>query len=160
VPICVHASFGSLTFGELYQVGKNAGAFPKFQLAVVAAFHELVFNEIPQQFPRLRFGFVETGAQWLPYVMMHLLRRPGFTGKTGPQVMEENRLYVACEVHEDLPYILQTSGENHLIIGSDYSHADPHMELNVVRGLRARPDIEPRIIEKILDDNARSLYRL
>ncbi len=160
VPICVHASFGSLTFGGLYESGKNAGAFPKFQLAVVAAFHELVFNDVPKYFPTLRFGFVETGAQWLPYVLMHLLRRPGFTGKTGPEVMRENRLYVACEVHEDLPYILQSSGEDHLVVGTDYSHADPHMEINAVRALRARSDVEPRVIEKILDDNARALYGL
>jgi predicted TIM-barrel fold metal-dependent hydrolase len=93
-------------------------------------------------------------------VTMHLLRRPGFTHLTGPQLMEQNRLYVACEVHEDLPYILQTSGEDHLIIGSDYSHADPHMEINPVRGLRSRTDVPPRVIEKILDDNARALYGL
>jgi predicted TIM-barrel fold metal-dependent hydrolase len=158
LPVCVHASFGSVTFGNLFYMGKNAGAFPKFQLTVVAAFHELVFNEVPKQFPSLRFGFVETGAQWLPYVLMHLLRRPGFTDITGPQLMRDNRLYVACEVHEDLPYILQSSGEDSLIVGTDYSHADPHMELNAVRALRARKDVEPRIVEKILDDNARALY--
>jgi predicted TIM-barrel fold metal-dependent hydrolase len=139
-------------------MGKNAGAFPKFQLTVVAAFHELVFNDVPKQFPNLRFGFVETGAQWLPYVLMHLLRRPGFTDMTGPQLMRENHLYVACEVHEDLPYILQSSGEDSLVVGTDYSHADPHMELNAVRALRARKDVEPGIVEKILDDNARALY--
>jgi predicted TIM-barrel fold metal-dependent hydrolase len=160
IPVCVHASFGSTTFGSLYETGKNFGAFPKFQLAVVAAFHELVYNDVPKAFPTLRFGFVETGAQWVPYVMKHLLRRPGFTGKTGPEVMEENRLYVACELQEDLPYILEYAGEDHLVIGSDYSHADPHMEINAVRGLRARTDVEPRVIAKILDDNARALYGL
>jgi predicted TIM-barrel fold metal-dependent hydrolase len=160
VPVCVHASFGSTTFGSLYETGKNAGAFPKFQLAVVAAFHEMVFNDVPKQFPRLRFGFVETGAQWVPYVMKHLLRRPGFTGRTGPELMEENRLYVACELQEDLPYILEYSGDDHLVIGSDYSHADPHMEINAVRGLRARTDVPTQVVAKILDDNPRALYGL
>jgi predicted TIM-barrel fold metal-dependent hydrolase len=161
VPICVHASFGSVTFGNLYpSVGKSPSSFPKFQLPVVAAFHELVLNEIPQKFPTLRFGFVETGAQWVPYVHNHLLRRPGFTHLTGPELMRQNRLYVACEVHEDLPYILKCAGEDSLVIGTDYGHADPHMEMNAVGALRARTDLEPRIVDKILDANARALYGL
>jgi predicted TIM-barrel fold metal-dependent hydrolase len=103
---------------------------------------------------------VETGAQWVPYVMKHLLRRPGFTGTTGPELMEQNRLYVACELQEDLPYILEYSGDDHLVIGSDYSHADPHMEINAVRGLRARADVPAHVVAKILDDNPRALYGL
>ena len=161
VPVCVHASFGSSTFGNLFPVvGKSTAAFPKFQLPVVCAFHELVLNEVPQKFPTLRFGFVETGAQWIPYVMHHLLKRPGFTHLTGPELMRRDRLYVACEADEDLPYILRHSGEDHLVIGTDYGHADPHMDYDAVQSLRARPDVEPRVVEKILDANARSLYAI
>jgi uncharacterized protein len=161
VPVCVHAAFGSMSFGNLYpQIGKSTAAFPKFQLPVVCAFHELVLNEVPQQFRTLRFGFVETGSQWIPYVMWHLLRRPGFTHLTGPELMERDRLYVACEVDEDLPYILRHSGEDHLVIGTDYGHADPHMDYDAVQTLRARTDVEPRVVEKILDANARALYGL
>lgn len=136
IPICVHASFGSTTFGSLYETGKNAGAFPKFQLAVVAAFHEMVYNDVPKQFPTLRFGFVETGAQWVPYVMKHLLRRSGFTGKTGPQVMEENRLYVACELQEDLPYILSYAGEDHLVIAARDRQDPRRQRPRALRSLR------------------------
>ena len=28
--------------------------------------HTLVFNDIPSRFPTLRFGFIETSAQWVP----------------------------------------------------------------------------------------------
>lgn len=160
VPMCVHASVGNLMLNNLYSVGRNLGAFPKFQLSVVAAFHELAFNEVPRQFPTLRFGFVETGAMWVPYILHHLLRRPEMKIKTGPEFMRENRLYVACEADEDIPYILNATGEDNLVIGTDYGHADPHMDINAVQRLRSRPDIEPWVINKILDDNARALYGL
>jgi predicted TIM-barrel fold metal-dependent hydrolase len=74
--------------------------------------------------------------------------------------MRQNRLYVACETQDDLPYILTYTGEDSLVIGSDYGHSDPHMELNAMRAIRDRTDVEPRIISKIVDDNARALYGL
>jgi hypothetical protein len=38
--------------------------------------------------------------------------------------------------------------------------ADPHQKIDAVAVLRSREDVEPRIVEKILDDNARALYGL
>lgn len=160
VPICVHASVGNTWLNELYTAGKQQGAFPKFQLSVLAAFHQLVFNDVPKQFARLRFGFVETGSNWVPYILKDLLKRPDWRHLTGPELMRENRLYVACETQDDLPYILSYAGEDNLVLGSDYGHSDPHMELNAMRAIRNRTDVEPRIIDKIVDDNARALYGL
>ena len=34
------------------------------------------------------------------------------------------------------------------------------MEINAVGALRARTDVEPRVVDKILDANARALYGL
>lgn len=160
IPMCVHASVGSLVLNTIYSVGKNLGAFPKFQLSVVGAFHEICMNDVPEQFPTLRFGFVETGAMWVPYILHHLLRRPEINYPSAPEFMRKNRLYVACETDEDIPYILKSTGEDHLVIGTDYGHADPHMDINAVQRLRNRTDLEPRVINKILDDNARALYAL
>ena len=39
-----------------------------------------------------------------------------------------SRMYVTCQVDEDLPYILKVAGEDSLMVGSDYTHRDSSME--------------------------------
>ena len=40
-----------------------------------------------------------------------------------------SQLFVACQTDDDLPYVLKYAGENCLMIGSDYGHADNASEL-------------------------------
>ena len=58
------------------------------------------------------------------------------------------------------PFILNYAGEDNLIIGSDYSHADITTDMEALTHLQERTDIDPRIIRKILEDNPRALYSL
>jgi predicted TIM-barrel fold metal-dependent hydrolase len=161
VPICVHASVGNVALHDILTQGKDQGNFLKFKLTVVGAFHQIVTNGIPEEFPALRFGFIETSSQWVPYVVHDLLRRFAWKGwNLGSDLMRQYRLYVACQTDDDLPYVLKYAGEDHLVIGTDYGHADTATEMEAIRNLRAREDVEPRIIEKIIDDNARALYGL
>ena len=53
-----------------------------------------------------------------------------------------------------------TFGEDHIIIGSDYGHNDPSKEPEFVKNIRAREDVSPAVVEKILCHNARELYGL
>ncbi len=61
---------------------------------------------------------------------------------------------------DDLPYILKYSGEDNIVIGSDYGHADTSAEIEALRKLKQKGEIEPRVIDKILYDNAKALYGL
>ena len=93
----------------------------------------LVANHIPEQFPRLRFGFIEAGASWVPYVLHNLKRQFRVEDDHwGPRYFAENRIFIACEANEDLPYLMQYIGEDQLIIGSDYGHNDPSEEAQLV----------------------------
>jgi predicted TIM-barrel fold metal-dependent hydrolase len=74
--------------------------------------------------------------------------------------MQEYRLYVACQTDDDLPYVLKYTGEDHLVIGSDYGHQDHTSELDALRNLKELDEVDGRVIDKILDDNARALYGL
>ena len=161
VPICIHASVGNSALENILSAGRDTGNFLKFKLTVVGAFHQLVTNQVPEQFPTLRFGFVETSSQWVPYVVHDLLRRFQWKGWTlGSDLMKAYRLYVACQTDDDLPYVLQYAGEDNLVIGTDYGHADTATEMEALQNLRKRTDVDPRVIDKILDDNARALYGL
>ncbi|HTE84618.1 MAG TPA: amidohydrolase family protein, partial [Dehalococcoidia bacterium] len=118
-------------------------------------------NKIPERFPGLRFGFIEAGASWVPFLLHRLKRTLGVDSYAwGPSLFRDYRLYVACEADEDLPYLVQSVGEDNLLIGSDYGHADPAVEAALVATMRARSDVPAAAIDKILGLNAKSFYAL
>ena len=156
--ICVHASSGGFQWANLFE---HESGFAKFKLAVLSAFHAIVYDEIPARFPQLRFGFIEVRAQWLPYVYHDLAKRFEKTGKPlGKDWMRENRLYVACQTDDDLPYVLKYSGEDNIVIGSDYGHADTSSEIEALRNLQKKGELKPDVIDKILHTNPKALYNL
>ena len=78
-------------------------------------------------------------------------------------VFKDNHVYVTCQVDEDLPYILKYVGEDNLIVGSDYTHRDPSMELEFRKLLQRRADegeIPQSSVQKILYDNPKAFYGL
>lgn len=91
------------------------------------------------------------------------LRRAFDVERTGTS--EETRELRSIEARlrhmdDDLPYVLQYAGEDNLVIGSDYGHADTSSELEPLRHLKQEGKVPPRVVDKILDDNARALYGL
>jgi predicted TIM-barrel fold metal-dependent hydrolase len=167
LPICVHTGAGCPDWTRVIDVSRSF-TFPHVRLPPLVAFRNIVANNIPAQFPGLRFGFIETGASWVPYVL-HSLRgtEGGGPERWGPRLFEENRIFVAYEEQEDLPYLLKYIGEDHVVMGSDYGHhgvrgvrGDPSAQLHMVRHMRAREDVPTRVVEKILCENPRQLYGL
>jgi predicted TIM-barrel fold metal-dependent hydrolase len=56
--------------------------------------------------------------------------------------------------------VLKYAGEDNIVIGSDYGHNDTSSEIEALRLLKKNGEVEPKIIDKILYDNARALYGL
>lgn len=158
IPICIHASSGTVETDGLFT---HAGGVPLFKLGPIGAFHTLAISEIPLLFPQLRFGFLEVSAQWIPYICHDLYRRSKKKVSWWPHgLLREKRFFVACETDDDLPGILQFAGEDNLVIGSDYGHNDTASELDALRHLKSKGEVPPRVIDKILYDNAKSLFGL
>ena len=158
LPVCVHASTGNFDWVQLFE---GESGFARFKVPVLSAFHSIVHDGIPQKFPKLRFGFIEVRAQWIPYMVVDLARRFERANRIQKQNMiRDNHVYVTCQTDDDLPYILKYSGEDNIVIGSDYGHADTSAEIEALRKLKQKGEIEPRVIDKILYDNAKALYGL
>jgi predicted TIM-barrel fold metal-dependent hydrolase len=121
-----------------------------------------MFGGIPDQFPRLRFGFIEAAAQWVPYLIIDLRRRLEREGKRAlsESPLRDNRVYVACQTNDDIPYIMQYVGEDNLVIGSDYGHSDTSSELEALRNFQHSGGLSSGVVRKILEDNPRALYGL
>lgn len=170
MPICFHAGSGVPDFSPVSEFQKSV--FLRSDMTAPNAFEAMLKFGITSRFPKLRFGFIETGASWIPYLMYFMRRRnsqntAGSLGRMhydlGENPMKQHRLFVTCQVDEDLPYIVQFAGEDNLIIGSDFTHADPATEPEYLRRLRDRVDhgdIGETLVRKMTQDNPREFYGL
>lgn len=155
--ICVHAGINSPTAHNLF----INSTFMLFKLSVINAFHNLIMENIPAMFPKIRWGFVEVSAQWIPYLANDLALRFRKRGKQFPEdFMKAFNMYVACQVTDDLSAILPVSGEDNLVIGTDYGHSDTSSEIEALRLMRGNRKVPDRVIDKILGDNPKALYGL
>ena len=84
------------------------------------------------------------------------------TGPTGirPAFSSATTSTCACQVTDDLPYIIDKVGEDNLVIGTDYGHHDQATEIDVMRKIRDEGTLPAQVVDKILDANARRLYGL
>jgi predicted TIM-barrel fold metal-dependent hydrolase len=97
----------------------------------------------------------------VPYVLKDLGHRLKRAGKRlPPDPLKALNFYVACEVNDDLPMILPYSGEDNLVIGTDYGHSDSSTEIEALRLLKQDGKVPARVIDKILGDNPKALYGL
>ena len=176
IPICVHAGGGNLDHYDLFA----QDVFSRFKLPAVGAFNNLIYKGIPDKFPSLRWCFVETTSQWVPYALndLHIrttaelaFRRKHADSKLAgvrgapreladENLLRENRIYVACQTTDDLPYVIQHAGEDNIIVGTDYGHADYSNDMEAIATLSKEGVLAPGVGDKILSDNPRRLYAL
>lgn len=174
LPICIHTGSGVPDFSPAREF--SHGQFMRTKAAAINGVLGLILHKVPAKYPKLRFGCIEAGSMWTPFVAYDLRRQQfrqqgresaGVLGvpkiELASNVFKENRMYVTCQVDEDLPYILKTVGEDNLMVGSDYTHRDPSMELEFRKELEARADrgeLPKSAVQKILYDNPKTFYGL
>jgi predicted TIM-barrel fold metal-dependent hydrolase len=161
MPLCIHT--GHPLPGREWDRG-----FP-----VIASLNSLLNNKLPSRFPRLRFGLIEAGASWLPYILSGRLavQRQQNRGKgTWPSLVDfdndllrSNRVYVTIDPVDDIQYLLNFGTEDSLMLGTDYSHSDVSANVNAFSDIRALAEtgrISQSVVEKILERNPREFYGL
>ena len=174
LPICVHAGTGSFNYYDQY----GQDVFSRFKLPSVGAFNNLIYQGVPAKFPKLRWSFVESTSQWLPYAVNDLVirtraerefqrkyaghvltqARPKERTIEAATVLRDNRVYVACQTTDDLAYVVDCVGEDHITVGTDYGHADYSNDIEAIQTLADGGKIGAAFAKKILDDNPRRLY--
>ncbi len=170
LPICIHTGAGSPTMTNMFDINRSR-VFPHVRMLPLMAFRNLVANNVPQMFPKLRFGFIETGASWVPYVVKALRRggnRNTQAESWGPELFQELRLYISYEIDEDLPYLAKFIGEDNLVLGTDYGHhgsldgrgGDQSAQPQMIAELKAREDVSAGLLDKLLVENPRRFYGL
>ena len=158
--VAFHSGVRNYQFDGLFH--SRATTIWKAKFPVLGAFHSVVMGGLPDRFPKVRWGFLEAAASWVPYMLTDIGARVNRLKGRGliSDLMQRNRLYVQCQTEEDIPYILSFAGEDNIVCGSDYSHADTSSEVEALQVIGQREDISPEAKRKILDDNAKALYAI
>lgn len=160
LPLCIHT-------GHPLPATEWDRGFP-----IIYSFTSLVSSGLPKKFPKLRFGFIESGASWIPYAISQLgaVRRQSLRGKRTrlprlyelePELFRANRFFVTIDPIDDVEFLLRFGTEDNLMIGTDYSHTDISANLSAleeVRGWVAEGKITSAQAEKILETNPRAFY--
>ena len=174
LPMCVHAGGGSFDHYDLFL----QDTFSRFKLSTVGAFNNLIYKGVPDKFPDLRWCFVEATSQWVPYALNDLQIRTAaelafrrkhagsaLAGVRGAprelsdkHLLRDNRIYVACQTTDDLPYVLEYAGEDSIIVGTDYGHADYSNDMEAIAKLSQDGVLAAGVADKILSDNPARLY--
>ena len=138
------------------------------------SFGALVSSGVIKKFPKLRFGFIESGASWIPYTISQLgaVKRQSLRGKQTrlpnlyelePDLFRANRMFVTIDAIDDIESVLKFATEDNLMIGTDYSHTDISANLSAldeVRGWVEEGRISNAQADKILEKNPRAFYGL
>ena len=139
-------------------------------LAQMIQLTSVVLDGVFDLFPKLRIGFLEAGAGWIPYMMdrmdekFHIDRkRKHFPLSIKPsEYFKRGNIYVTCETDEKtLDAVVRELGENHVMYPTDFPHERQAGEFAVdIPEFWQRRDLSEQAKRKILSENAKRFYAL
>lgn len=159
LPICVHLGWGCPALTRIFDATTN---FYSAILPVIMGFNSIMSSAVWEKIPNLRFGFLEAGCAWIPFMIKQVRRDNARQRKARDPIdyFKSGRVFVTCEPDEDINGVAETIGEESFVLGSDYPHGDPSRQEDMVAEFRERTDLSQRMVEKMLSDNPRRLYGL
>lgn len=126
----------------------------------------LITGGVMARFPRLRFGFMESGATWAPFWFNRMDAHVELFSKDHALLPEKPSTYFKrqCFLGVDaddplLPTLVDAGFEDTLLFTSDFPHFDAPFP-GAVDLIVDRPDISDRVKRKILYENGARLYGL
>ena len=131
LPICVHLGWGCPAMTDIFDASTN---FYSAILPVTIGFHSILMSSAFERIPNLRFGFLEAGCGWVPYLVRQVRRDNGRRGKAKDPIeyFKTGRVFVTCEADEDINGVAEVIGEDSFVLGSDYPHGDPSRQEDMV----------------------------
>ena len=138
-----------------------SGGLPTFRMPTVHACNGLILSDLPKRFPDLRWGFIESSCQWVPWIMHETSRRAQQAGWKIPEnPFKDYNIYVSAQTDDDFEYVFSYIGDENIVIGTDYGHTDTSSEVDAIETFRNLPSVNEESKKKILVDNALGLYHL
>lgn len=130
------------------------------------AFVSLLESGVFERYPRLKFGFLEAGASWVPHWLWRLdhICFPEFPSlvdehiKMLPSAYFKRQCWVTIELGEPcLREVINVIGHKKLLFGSDYPHPD-HLQFEVINIKQQLAELTEIELLDILENNAKDFY--
>lgn len=162
MPMAIHIANASPGFRNyLSPRYDKGGGLASFRLPAIMTCFSLIMSDVPRAFPNLRWGFIESSAQWVPWIVNETIRRSGAVGqRVPPNPLRAFRIYVTAQTDDDFPYVFKYAGEDNIVIGTDYGHTDASSEVDAITVFKGLKDVSDSAKQKVLNDNPKALYAL
>jgi uncharacterized protein len=169
LPVCVHVGW---SYPPLRSTCDDfmSSVIVSFGLPLLVGFYSFVGGGILDRFPKLKVGFLEGGAGWIPWFMERMdhyypvanffLKSFGQSTFTTQRPSEyRDRIYVTCEADETLlPQVIDCLGEDKIMVSEDMPHFEERE--GSMKELERRSDISDAQKRKILYENPARFYHL
>ena len=126
----------------------------------------LITGGVLERYPRLRVGFMESGAGWAPFWLNRMDEhweksdRHGATTTEAPSTLFKRQCFLGVEPDDHLMgQMLDFGLEDCLVFSSDFPHYDA-IYPGSVAALTGREDVSDAAKRKMLHDNAARMYQL
>ena len=169
VPIMVHASTGPHISPAAGTTRYNKFFFTHMvchPFEQMLAMLSIIGGGLLEEFPRLRVGFFEAGAGYVPYWLERMDEHyEGYSKDATPMQMApseyfQRQCWVSCEPDErELPHAIDVLGAEKIVFATDYHHFDAVFP-GVVAKLADRTDISEAVKDVLFERGARALLNL
>ena len=162
--LCLHiGTSGTLTYPS--PESSDAVAFSLASLNAMSACTDLIFSNVFERFPELKFAMSEAGGGWAPYLverMDYTWERVRMADKIQARPSELfKRHFWICVIKDDTAIELRHEiGVDRLMLETDFPHQDsnwPNSRRVAAEMLANVPDDEAR---RIAEQNARELFHI
>ncbi len=168
VPISTHGGLSAPGLGlDLLAANFTVAHTLEHPFAQMRHLVSMVFEGVFELFPRLRFGCLECGIGWVPWLMDRMDEELERKGQYSPrckrkpsQYFRQGNIFFAAEVEETaLPLAIESLGPDVVIWASDYPHERDQRDFaQDIPALIGRPDITDEAKRRIFFDNPLRFY--
>ena len=169
LPIAVHLGPGCPTISNMFDgqprpAAETKSFFPPRSrrlistLAVQYGFYSLVESALIDDFPDLKWIFLEGGgSEWVVAALSAIER----AGKPNcRRYFDDGRIFIGSEPNEDINFVAGKLGDDCLLVSSDLPHLDEAMHDDVAEQFIERGDLSDDRLEKMFHRNAMRAFGL
>jgi predicted TIM-barrel fold metal-dependent hydrolase len=167
VPIATHGGLSFPNLGLDLAANFTVAHTLEHPFAQMRQLVAMVFEGVFELFPALRFGYLECGVGWVPWLMDRMDEEQERKGQYSPrcrkkpsEYFRQGNIFFAAEVGEmALPLALQALGPTSIIWASDYPHERDQRDFkDDIPTLIGRGDLADEVKRRIFFDNPVRFY--